>query len=125
MNNVTINKVELRGRIGTVRVQSVNDTLVANFSLCTEKHYKDRSGNNVIECTWHHVVVWEGEEINLGGLSRGVLVHLTGEIRNSQYSDTQGNVSILAEIVAKSILIINENNSKLDFQGDQDNLSDI
>ena len=26
---------------------------------------------------------------------------------------------------AKSILIINENNSKLDFQGDQDNLSDI
>ena len=118
MNNVSINKVELRGRIGTVRVQSIEDKLVANFSLCTEKHYKDRSGNNVIECTWHHVVVWEGEGINLGGLSRGVLVHLTGEIRNSQYTDTRGDSKILTEIVAKCIKIINENNSKIDFQGD-------
>ena len=36
MNNVSINKVELRGRIGTVRIQSIGDRLAANFSLCTE-----------------------------------------------------------------------------------------
>jgi hypothetical protein len=36
MNNVSINNVELRGRIGTMRVQSIEDKLVANFSLCTE-----------------------------------------------------------------------------------------
>ena len=43
MKNVTINKVELRGRIGTVRVQAIGDRLVANFSLCTEKHYQDKN----------------------------------------------------------------------------------
>lgn len=116
--NVTINKAELRGRIGTVRVQSVGDRLLANFSLCTEKHYKDGQGNNVIECSWHHVAVYDGEGINLGGLSRGVLVHVTGEIRNSLYTDAQGNEKVFTEILAKSMTIINESDSRLDFQGD-------
>lgn len=118
MKNVTINNVELRGRIGTVRVQAIGDRLVANFSLCTEKHYQDKKDNNLIECCWHHVVVYDGEGINLGGLSRGVLVHLTGELRNSRYTDAQGNERIFTEILAKCTTIINENNSKLDFQGD-------
>lgn len=118
MKNVTINKVELRGRIGTVRVQAIGDRLVANFSLCTEKHYQDKKDNNLIECCWHHVVVYDGEGINLGGLSRGVLVHLTGELRNSRYTDAQGNERIFTEILAKYTKIINENDSKLDFQGD-------
>ena len=118
MKNVTINKVELRGRIGTVRVQAIGDRLVANFSLCTEKHYQDKKGNDLIECCWHHVVVYDGEGINLGGLTRGVLVHLTGELRNSRYTDAQGNEISFTEILAKYTTIINENNSKLDFQGD-------
>ena len=59
MKNVTINKVELRGRIGTVRVQAIGDRLVANFSLCTEKHYQDKKGNDLIECCGHHVVVYD------------------------------------------------------------------
>ena len=118
MKNVTINKVELRGRIGTVRVQAIGDRLVANFSLCTEKHYQDKKDNDLIECCWHHVVVYDGEGINLGGLSRGVLVHLTGELRNSRYTDAQGNERSFTKILAKCTTIINENNSKLDFQGD-------
>lgn len=70
MRNQTINRAELKGRIGTVRICSINDRLVMNFSLATERHYTDTSKNNVVEVTWHHVVVWEGEGINLGGLSR-------------------------------------------------------
>ena len=47
-----------------------------------------------------------------------MLVHVKGEIRDSHYTDTHGNSKILTEILAKSIKIINENNSKIDFQGD-------
>ena len=47
-----------------------------------------------------------------------MLVHVKGEIRDSHYTDKQGNSKILTEIVAKCIKIINENNSKIDFQGD-------
>ena len=91
---------------------------LANFSLCTEKRYTDRQGNNVIECCWHHVAVYDGEGINLGGLSRGVLVHVIGEIRNSHYTDAQGNEKVFTEILARRMKIIDENNSKLDFQGE-------
>ena len=47
-----------------------------------------------------------------------MLVHVKGEIRNSHYTDTQGDSKILTEILAKCIKIINENDSKIDFQGD-------
>ena len=67
----------------------------------------------------------KGQDINLGGLSRGVLVHVKDEIRDSHYTDTHGNSKILTEILAKSIKIINENNSKIDFQGDQMSLSKL
>ena len=118
MNNVSINKVELRGRIGTVRVQSIEDTLVANFSLSTEKIYSDKAGNKIAEVSWHHVCIWEGEGRNIGGLSRGVLVHLTGQLRNQKYLDTMGNERIFTEVLADSLVIINENDSKEDFRGD-------
>ena len=107
MNNVSINRVELRGRIGTVRVQSIEDILVAN-----------KAGNKIAEVSWHHVCIWEGEGRNLGGLSRGVLVHLTGQLRNQKYLDTMGNERIFTEVLADSLVIINENDSKEDFRGD-------
>lgn len=51
-------------------------------------------------------------------IKQGVLVHVKDEIRNSHYTDTKGNSKILTEILAKFIKIINENNSKIDSQGD-------
>jgi len=116
MKNVTINKVELRGRIGTVRIQSIGDRLVANFSLCTEKHYQDPEGNNLIECCWHHIVVYDGKGINLGGLSRGVLVHLTGSLRQNKYTDVSGNERVFTEILATTMNVINESASAEDYQ---------
>lgn len=114
----SINRVELRGRIGTVRVQSIEDSLVANFSLCTQKYLIDKAGNNVIEATWHHVCIWEGEGRNLGGLSRGVLVHVTGEMRHQKYTDAQGCERIFTEILADSLNIFPENDSREDYEGD-------
>ena len=114
MKNQTINKAELKGRIGTVRVCSVNDKLVANFSLATERHYTDKNNNNVIEVSWHHVVVWEGKGINLGGLSRGVLVHVKGHLQNCKYTDAQGNEKVFTELVAKSLHITDESAIKDD-----------
>ena len=51
-------------------------------------------------------------------MSRGVLVHLTGQLRNQKYLDTMGNERIFTEVLADSLVIINENDSKEDFRGD-------
>ena len=118
MKNVTINKVELQGRIGTVRIQSIDDKLVANFSVCTEKFHTDNEANRIIEVMWHHVCIWEGQGRNLGGLSRGVLVHVTGQLRHQKYFDATGNERIFTEVLADTIAIINESDSPEDFRGD-------
>ena len=79
---------------------------MANFSVCTEKFYTDKEANRIAEVMWHHVCIWEGEGRNLGGLSRGVLVHLTGKLRNQKYFDTIGNERFFTEVLADSLVII-------------------
>ena len=39
-----INRIELQGRVGTVRTNIIGDNMVANFSLVTEYLYKTRDG---------------------------------------------------------------------------------
>ena len=57
-----INKIELLGKVGTVRSNVVNGTKVANFSLVTDFLYKTRDGNPVSEATWFNIVAWEGKD---------------------------------------------------------------
>ena len=51
MNTQYINRVELQGRVGTVRISPVHDTIVANFSVMTEHMYQTSDGNKVVEAT--------------------------------------------------------------------------
>ena len=60
MNTQYINRVELQGRVGTVRISPVHDTIVANFSVMTEHMYEASDGNKVVEATWMCVAAFEG-----------------------------------------------------------------
>ena len=46
-----INRVELRGIVGTSRVTEVGDRNLINFSLATNYAYKDKDGYPVSETT--------------------------------------------------------------------------
>jgi len=60
--------------------------------------------------------VYDGKGINLGGLSRGVLVHLTGSLRQNKYTDASGNERVFTEILAITMNVINESASVEDYQ---------
>ncbi len=53
MDTQYINRVELQGRVGTVRISPVHDTIVANFSIMTEHMYESPEGNKIVEATWN------------------------------------------------------------------------
>ena len=53
-----LNRIELRGRVGTVRTNEVNGTKVANFSLVSEYLYTTRDGADVSEPPWINVAAW-------------------------------------------------------------------
>ena len=98
-----INRVELRGIVGTSRVTEVGDRNIINFSLATNYAYKDSDGCPVIETTWFSCSSWAGREDDLSMYSKGTPLHIEGRIRNIRYTDANGCERTTLEVVASKV----------------------
>ena len=99
-----LNKVELRGILGVVRVMPVGDTRYATMSVATNYFYKDSEGCPVIETTWHLVTAWEGKACpDLSVLQKGNPVHVIGRLRCRRYTDAAGIQKEQIDILASCI----------------------
>ena len=58
-----LNSVTLRGIIGNARIQNIGDTEMARFSVATDHAFKNRSGEAVIETTWHQVTAFKSDRM--------------------------------------------------------------
>ena len=104
-----INRIELKGRVGTVRNNTHNDNKVADFTLVTEFLYKNRNGEILSETTWFNVVAWEGKEIpDVEKIEKGAAVHLTGRMRSSKYTNADGVEKQYYEVLASKLKIVEE-----------------
>lgn len=104
-----INKIELRGNVGSVRINEHNGKKVANFSVVTELLYKSREGAPALETTWHNIVAWSGKDIcNLDLITKGTPVHLTGRVRTNRYTTSEGIEKTFDEILANRLQIVSE-----------------
>lgn len=102
----SINRVELQGRVGTVRISPTIGYIAANFSLMTESTVISVEGKKLVEATWHNVLAVEGEEVSLEGISRGSMVHLTGRLRTVRYTAADGTERTFSEVVADSLKVL-------------------
>lgn len=103
-----INKIELRGNVGSIRIQNVNDTKVARFTVATNYAMKKRDGTAVIETTWHFVTAWEGKNIaDLDQIMKGSKVHLTGRMRSQKFNDIHGEEKYSYEVYAQKLDVLN------------------
>ena len=99
-----LNRVELRGILGVLRVMSVGDMRYATMSVATNYAYKDAEGFPVIETTWHLVTAWEGKACpDLSVLQKGDKVHVIGRIRCRRYTDVSGIEKMQTDIVANTL----------------------
>ncbi len=102
-----INRIELKGRVGTVRSNTHNDNRVANFTLVTEFYYKTRSGDVLSETTWFNVVAWEGKDIqDIDRIAKGTAVHVTGRMRTDKYTNADGVEKQFYEVLASKLKIV-------------------
>lgn len=102
----SINRVELQGRTGTVRISPAIGSIAANFSLMTENPVISVEGKKLVETTWHNVLAVEGGEVFLEGITRGSLVHLTGRLRTVRYTASDGTERTFTEVVADSLRVL-------------------
>ena len=106
-----INRIELKGRVGTVRSNTVNESRVVNFSLVTDLLYRNRNGEPISEATWFNVVAWEGKEIfDLHKVEKGASVHLIGRMRTTKYTNSEGVEKQFYEVLATKMRISEEEN---------------
>ena len=111
-----LNRIELRGNVGSIKVQEVNGTHVGKISLATNYVYKDREGNPVIETTWHNITAWEGKNISeLKRIHRGDKIYVVGRTRSQRFEGSDGIERTVSEVVANKVNII-ENDESLSYE---------
>ena len=104
-----LNKVTLRGIIGSVRIINVGDKNGARITVATNLAYRGQDGCCIIETTWHNVTAWEGKDIHdLDKLEKGSTVEITGRLKNQRYTTSDGDDKYSTEILAHTVNIITE-----------------
>ncbi len=104
-----LNKIELRGVVGNVRFQTYDENRMAQISLATNFAYKDRDGTAVIDTSWHHIVAWEGRNIqHLEKIAKGTRLHVLGRVRYRNYTGMDGVDRVATDILANRLTILND-----------------
>lgn len=99
-----VNKVELQGIVGNIRIDIINNIKIATISLVTEYCFRDKNGA-VIESTWHLIKATESETVKFDDIIKGDRIHVTGRIRTRRFSSSNSE-NFLTEIVADNLIKI-------------------
>lgn len=102
-----LNRIELRGRVGTVRTNEVNGNKVANFSLVSEYLYKTRDGVAVSETTWFNITAWKNKDMpELERIEKGMPVYVSGRMRTARYTNAEGIEKQYYEVLAGKVRLL-------------------
>lgn len=107
-----LNRIEIRGSVGNIRIQNVGGKTVARMTVATNLAYKAEDGSPIIETTWHNVTAWEGREIqNLDRICKGSKITVVGRIRQQRYIAADGEERSIYEVLANKISLIDSRES--------------
>ncbi len=102
-----INRVELRGRIGSVRVNESEGT--ALLALATNRVYKNSCGDAIVETMWHSVRV-NCEMTDLSALKKGGIAHVRGFLHLRRFTASDGQLREFMEVWATECEVEAETN---------------
>ncbi|MEJ2051733.1 MAG: single-stranded DNA-binding protein [Calditrichota bacterium] len=105
----TVNKILLIGRLGgdpEVRY-APSGNAVANFSLATNRSYKDKDGNMQEQTDWHRIVAWTRlAEFAKQYLHKGMRVYIEGRIQYREWQDQNGVKRNVTDVIANDIQML-------------------
>ena len=104
-----LNKVILRGYVGSVSLYNGVDRTMARVSVGTGNAYKSSDGTPVIETEWHKVICWEGKNIkDLHKLQKGTRVQIEGRIHYGKFTGEDMIDHYYTEILASRLEFLPE-----------------
>jgi single-strand DNA-binding protein len=109
----SVNKVILLGNVGKdpeVKFTS-SGTAVANLSLATSEHYKDKQGQQQERTEWHHLVAYQRTaEVIRDYVKKGSKLYIEGRIQTRSWDDRDsGQKKYKTEIVIADLGLLSSN----------------
>lgn len=116
----SLNRSQLIGNV--VREPEVRQTsggqVVANFSVATNRSWKDASGVRQDSADFHNVVVWgKLAEIVQQYVSKGRKIYVEGRMQTRSWEGEDGQKRYRTEVVAENIILLDRNGSPSDEAG--------
>ena len=101
-----INRIELLGIVGSVRLQYVAGKRMAKFTLVTNRAYKNKEGAPVIETQWHNVTAFEGKKVQcLEHIEKGMAVHVWGHLQVQRVAGADGTDRTYVDVICHKLVI--------------------
>jgi single-strand DNA-binding protein len=108
MASRSVNKVILLGHLGkdAETRYTASGSAVSNFSLATNRRWKDQqSGEWKEETEWHNIVLWKSENLQ-NYLQKGKQVYIEGRLQTRSWEDKDGNKRYTTEVVAENLILL-------------------
>ncbi|HBH26543.1 MAG TPA: single-stranded DNA-binding protein [Rhodospirillaceae bacterium] len=102
----SLNKVTLMGHLGKapdIRTFQSGDK-VANFTMATSEHWKDKAtGERKEKTEWHRIAIHVQGLVTIAEnyLKKGSLVYLEGQLETRKWTDQQGQDRYTTEVVLR------------------------
>ena len=101
-----VNEIILIGNLGKdIELRySGNGNPIANFTVATSHHFKDKEGKTQKQTEWHRIVFFGKTAAFCGEhLHKGSKVYIKGRIQTREWEDKDGNKRYTTEVVGREI----------------------
>jgi single-strand DNA-binding protein len=108
MASRSVNKVILLGHLGKDAETKFtpSGTAVSNFTLATNRRWKDQqTGEWKEETDWHRCVLWRSEN-RANYLLKGTPVYIEGRLQTRSYEDKEGQKKYVTEVVCEDLILL-------------------
>lgn len=117
-----LNKVQLIGRsTNNLEVKTIESsgTSVVNFTIVTNRKFKNRDGNVVEEAEYHRCVAYGKWAEVLGQyVTKGKRIYVEGRLRTRKRQDTEGRDRYSTEVIVDNFIFLDSKNSWVEWDED-------
>lgn len=105
----SLNKVQLIGNLtaNPEVKETPNGQKVANFSIATNRVWKDSAGMKQEQVEFHNIVVWTGlASLAEQYLTKGKKVYIEGRLQTRSWEDPTGAKKYKTEVVGENLIML-------------------
>lgn len=102
-----------------VKTIESSGTPVVNFTVATNRKFKNRDGNVLEDAEYHRCVSYgKGAEVLWKYLTKGKRIYIEGRLRTRKWEDSEGKEKFSTEIIVDNFIFLDQKGSKDEEEGE-------